>query len=98
MAFVPVRVFKFAQYDGPRLETPPKEGMYTLTCVKHPVAKYLTKNPYQRSIHVIKFGLHNKECDCPFNDLMVVTDEECDHPADKYGCDYVECENFKERK
>lgn len=48
--------------------------MKTLTCVNHPTAVYLTKNPWMRGIHVIKFpeGFEYKECPCPFSDLRVM--------------------------
>jgi hypothetical protein len=50
----------------------------TLTCKNHPTARYLTKNPWYRSIHLIKFPEgdiernENGECTCPFTDLMVI--------------------------
>ena len=53
----------------------------TLTCKNHPTAKYLTKNPFYRSIHVVKLPegeierSETGECTCPFSDLVVVTDE-----------------------
>jgi hypothetical protein len=54
--------------------------MKTLTCRNHPTAEYLTKNPWLRSIHVIRLpeSLGDKErtdtgeCRCPFSDLVVV--------------------------
>lgn len=46
-----------------------------ITCVNHTGAKYLSKNPYIRSLHFIagdpKVGLIT-ECPCPFGDLRVV--------------------------
>jgi hypothetical protein len=55
--------------------------MKELTCVHHPTAQYLTKNPWQRGLHFIEpcveapvegwpFG--GFECPCPFSDLRVV--------------------------
>lgn len=53
----------------------------TLTCVNHPTARYLTKNPYDRHIHCIKLPEGNikrsqtGECLCPFDDLAVILNE-----------------------
>jgi hypothetical protein len=50
----------------------------TLTCVNHTDARYLTKNPFWRSIHVVKFPegdiprSETGECQCPMSDLAVV--------------------------
>lgn len=60
--------------------------MKSLTCVNHPGALYSTKNPWERSLHVIqvptpedmKPGEHRTstgECECPFDDLRVVITE-----------------------
>jgi hypothetical protein len=47
-----------------------------LTCKNHPTARYLTKNPYFRSIHLIKLpDGETKECTCPFDDLMVIEED-----------------------
>lgn len=55
-----------------------------LTCRNHLTARYLTKNPWQRSIHIVKRPegeierTPNGDCTCPFTDLAVVvrtTDE-----------------------
>lgn len=58
--------------------------MKELTCVNHPTAEYLTKNPWQRSLHFIHpcveamsephpdWPLHGLECPCPFSDFRVV--------------------------
>jgi hypothetical protein len=57
--------------------------MKALTCVHHPSALYTTKNPWQRSLHLItppseadmKPGERRtatRECECPFDDLRVV--------------------------
>jgi len=61
--------------------------MTELTCVNHPTAVYLTKNPWSRNIHFIRFpaeaaspewraehgtGIANCECRCPFADLRIV--------------------------
>lgn len=56
--------------------------MRELTCKNHPTAMYLTKNPWQRSIHLIKRPEgdiernHTGECTCPFSDLVVRVREE----------------------
>lgn len=48
----------------------------TLTCKNHPTAKYFTKNPFFRSIHLIKIPEDmTEECKCPFEDLVVVVKE-----------------------
>lgn len=50
----------------------------TLTCKNHPTARYLTKNPWDRSIHIIQRPegdiLRDSEgdCTCAFEDLVVV--------------------------
>src|SRR4051812_24163559 len=41
--------------------------MKELRCVNHAEARYLTKNPYDRSIFVIG----PIECDCPLSDMRV---------------------------
>lgn len=69
---IPVNLFSFGE-PGPE--------HYILTCRNHPLAKYSTKNPYQRHLHLIRNyeggEFEFKECECPFNDLVVVQlDEE----------------------
>lgn len=55
--------------------------MKTMTCKNHPTARYSTKNPYDRSIHILSLPTgdieraYTGDCTCPFSDLMVVTDE-----------------------
>lgn len=50
----------------------------SLTCKNHQTARYLTKNPWFRSLHLIKppegdiQRSETGECVCPFNDLMVI--------------------------
>lgn len=52
--------------------------MRTLTCINHQSAKYLTKNPFSRGIHVVKLPIgdiqrtNSGECTCPFTNLAVV--------------------------
>ena len=56
-----------------------------LTCVNHPEARWLTKNPWDRSIFVRK-GANggdietDPECDCPFSDLRYIKGEENERP------------------
>lgn len=47
--------------------------MRSMTCKNHPTARYLTKNPFFRGVHVVKFpdGM-TEECSCPFGDLVVI--------------------------
>lgn len=47
--------------------------MKTLTCKNHPTARYSTKNPWIRNLHIIRYpeGLGG-ECSCPFSDLCLV--------------------------
>lgn len=54
--------------------------MHELTCKNHPTAKYLTKNPFARSLHVVNLPKGeiersvSGECICPFSDLVVIED------------------------
>lgn len=56
-------------------------SLKTLTCVNHPTARYLTKNPFCRGIHVIRFPEGDiprsvtGECQCPLSALAVVEGE-----------------------
>jgi hypothetical protein len=61
--------------------------MKTLTCVHHQGARYLTKNAWQRNLHLVQpdpeivaAGITNThgapECPCPFSDLRVVVEDE----------------------
>lgn len=47
-----------------------------LTCKNHPTARYLTKNPWFRGVHIQKFpdGM-TSDCSCPFNDMVVIIEE-----------------------
>jgi len=53
-----------------------------LTCKNHPTARYLTKNPFERNIHLAKVPEGNIErsdegdCTCPFSDLMVIVNNQ----------------------
>jgi hypothetical protein len=62
----------------------------TLTCVNHPTARYLTKNPFFRSIGIITLptdeGIERTatgECLCPFSDLRVI--KESSQPYEPKG-------------
>lgn len=79
MRLVPIREHKWSQ-DYTYLRN--------VTCKNHPSARYLTKNPYDRTLHLITYptGLTpderdtNGECKCPFSDLVViVADDGRDH-------------------
>lgn len=50
--------------------------MYTLTCINHPTAKYLTKSPYERGLHFVEGPAETpfRECECPFRDMVVLID------------------------
>jgi hypothetical protein len=56
--------------------------MRSMTCINHPTARYLTKNPFWRSIHVVRLpeGAIQRsftgECICPITDLAVIVEEE----------------------
>lgn len=56
-----------------------------MTCVNHPTARYITKNPHTRTLHFIKpceeapqegWPMGGLECPCPFSDLRVIMEEE----------------------
>lgn len=63
--------------------------MRTLTCVNHPTARYLTKNPFYRSIGVIALPIDDDiertatgECICPFEDLRVIKESSQPYPRE----------------
>lgn len=62
---IPVAEFTFPE-PGPE--------MFELVCKNHPQSRYLTKNPYSRSLHYTPAPEHffEPECTCPFTDLVVV--------------------------
>jgi hypothetical protein len=77
--------------DGREFEFPePGPQMFHLTCINHPLGRWSTKNPVQRSIHWLGWmdaaghvSGHNehpvfgwRECDCTYYDLRVVEGEE----------------------
>jgi hypothetical protein len=65
---------KVGEFNFPQ----PGSDMFRMTCSNHPTAEYLTKNPYQRGLHLIKgpveFGGF-AECPCPFSDLVVIVED-----------------------
>ena len=51
--------------------------MYELTCKNHTGSRYLTKNPWERNLHLVETDpTIGRECDCPFRDLVVTHDGE----------------------
>lgn len=83
---VPIREFRFQDYDGPAVQGLPADA--TLTCKNHTFLRWSTKNPYQRGLHylglaaeveITKENAHYmwKECTCGFADLQVIVEEEC---------------------
>lgn len=77
------RLVPVSEFDFPGEDKLGNEH-FKLTCVNHQTAEYLTKNPFLRHVHIIKFpkGLAPEErspsgeCKCPFSDLVVVVEEE----------------------
>lgn len=70
--------------------------MKELTCINHPWSRYLTKNPWTRSIFTVQGPhgisaqlLEDNECNCPFQDLRVVV------PA---GSRFVRCSVTNDEK
>jgi hypothetical protein len=50
--------------------------MKYMTCRNHTGARYLTKNPWQRSLHFITPDPSQTwECPCPFSDLVVIAED-----------------------
>jgi hypothetical protein len=51
-----------------------------MTCRNHVGMLYLTKNPWERSVHIVRFDRDvmaetgQIECDCSFSDLVVLVD------------------------
>ncbi len=70
MRYIPVHEYRFRDYNG---FTPDdtRPAMAYLTCKNHPEMRFLTKNPFQRTLHFL--GPY-PECDCKFEDLLVVED------------------------
>lgn len=67
MKHIPVGEFRFPE---------PGPVMFDMTCRNHPTARYSTKNPYQRGLHILKFpdGMTG-ECPCPFSDMVVIVED-----------------------
>lgn len=77
------KLVKMGDFEGFKfgLEGP----MHTLTCVNHQTAKYYSKNPWTRGLHLIEYPIEYRygkgdnsrfgtECPCPFSDLRVVVE------------------------
>ena len=67
------------------------EGMYRLTCKNHRGMEYLTKNPYQRTLHIVKVDpsvTEGLECPCPFADLVVTHEDEVELPQEVPAKDF----------
>ena len=50
-----------------------------LTCVNHPRSRFITKNPWSRSVFMIRGvaggpEMIDEECDCPFDDMRYIID------------------------
>lgn len=53
-----------------------RSWMKRLTCVNHQGMEYLTKNPWDRSIHITQVDPSvlaggRTDCSCPFSDLRI---------------------------
>jgi hypothetical protein len=83
---VPVSEFKFQNYDSSVDNGSTAPASVYLTCTNHQNLRWITKNPYQRSIHYV--GLAEsveitkengkymwQECDCLFANLVVIVEE-----------------------
>jgi hypothetical protein len=57
-----------------------------VTCKNHQTAVYLTKNPYNRSLHLVELpeGM-TEECKCPFADLAVLVDDNGNDDPEKWN-------------
>jgi hypothetical protein len=72
-----------------------------LTCKNHQTAEYLTKNPWQRGLHVIKVPTDahierssTGECTCSFGDLVVIVEDAESKAAER---DAAEIEELRTR-
>jgi hypothetical protein len=64
----PVAEFRFGTPSG---------VMFELTCKNHLDLRWSTKNPFVRNLHFIGLAkdphdITTRECDCPFEDLVVI--------------------------
>lgn len=76
LRLAPLEARWFIDYNSVPFQRSGNPGMRYLTCVNHQDARYLTKNPWQRSIHIIEPPAgHFPECPCPFSDLRVILEE-----------------------
>ncbi len=49
--------------------------MKVLTCKNHPTARYSTKNPWQRRLHILEYPKDCQgECSCPMSDLCLIVE------------------------
>lgn len=50
----------------------------SMTCINHQGMRYLSKNPWDRSTHIIKVDpalpAGKEDCGCPFADMRVVAE------------------------
>jgi hypothetical protein len=84
-----VKLLKFDEV-GDIFKSGNEGTLHKLTCVNHPTAKYYSKNPFSRGLHIIEYPVEyrtklkgggtnpllGEECPCPFDDLRVVVEEE----------------------
>lgn len=70
ITFVPIREYEW---------TNDYSFMRSVTCMNHPSARYLTKNPWTRTLHIVQLPdgkdiprTASGECTCPFSDLAVI--------------------------
>lgn len=64
--YVPIDDFNWADNDM---------ILQHITCKNHTTARYLSKHPYDRSLHFVESAVDMPpftECSCPFGDLVVV--------------------------
>lgn len=74
---VPIGEVKFQDYNG-SVDIPGVPSHRYMTCKNHPTALYLSKNPYQRSVHLIEMPVgfpFGEDCPCPLSDLMAIVEE-----------------------
>lgn len=83
MTFMPIGEFEW---------TNDYSYLRTLTCKNHPTARYLTKNPFFRSIGIIALPIDEGiertptgECTCPFKDLVVIVESSQPYGAKESG-------------
>lgn len=73
----PVKLVRVGEFEW----TDDYSFMRTMTCINHPTARYSTKNPYFRSLFIVKLPegdierTATGECTCPISDLVVLVEE-----------------------